>query len=228
MLRGRKPEQGNGSRFKGQAGLSAQRTRFPWIRGSIWSCRFVNSSNGVRGGSPSHHHSRRAHHAARRCADVWHAAASGTTKRTSGTASRTTHRTRRAASGAANRTRRATGRARRHHHRHRERAEKVICRPAPTVTTARLKAGRSSQKAVQHPASAGPSTGPAEASHPAGPRRDPQGQRTDDVYALAAGTSGKGHYADTSFRFALCVNRLNRAAYSRKGRREAAIAAPLV
>ena len=228
MLRGGKPEQANGSR---QAGLSAQRSRFSWVHGCIWSSRFVTSSDRVRGRSPSHHHAHRTHRAddaARRYGEVRYRAASGPAKRASGTATGTTHGTRRAASGAAHRTRRATGRARRHHHRHRDRAEKVICRPAPTVTTARLKAGRSSQKAVQHPASAGPSTGPAEASHPAGPRRDPQGQRTDDVYALAAGTSGKGHYADTSFRFALCVNRLNRAAYSRKGRREGAIAAPLV
>ena len=144
MLRGRKPEQGNGS-VKGQAGLSAQRSRFSWVHGCIWSSRFVTSSDRVRGRSPSHHHAHRTHHAndaASRYREVWHRAASGPAKRASGTATGTTHGTRRAASGAAHRTPRATGRARRHHHRHRDRAEKVICPQAPTTAAARLTAGR--------------------------------------------------------------------------------------
>ena len=126
MLRGRKPEQGNGSRFKGQAGLSAQRSHFSWMRGCIWSCRFVSNSDGVRGGSPSHHDACHANDAARRCAEVWDGAPSGTAKRASRTATGTPHRTHRAAPRAAHRTRRATGRARRHHHPRHHRAEKVI------------------------------------------------------------------------------------------------------
>jgi hypothetical protein len=157
MLRGRKREQENGSTFKGQAGLSAQRSRFSWIRGCIWSGRFVSSSDGVRGGSPSRHASR-AHDAASGWREVWHGAASGTANRASGTTTGTAHGTRRAASGAAHRTRRATGRARWHHHHwHRDRAEKVICRPAPTTATARLKAGRR-EEAVQKPPTQGHGT----------------------------------------------------------------------
>ena len=173
MLRGRKPEQGNGS-VKGQAGLSAQRSRFSWVHGCIWSSRFVTSSDRVRGRSPSHHHAHRTHHAndaASRYREVWHRAASGPAKRASRTATGTTHRTRRAASGAAHRTRRATGRARRHHHRHRDRAEKVICHPASTTATVRLKAGR--RMAVQHAATAGlQDSGQAAPAHRAGPRCD--------------------------------------------------------
>ena len=158
MLRGRKPEQGNGS-VKGQAGLSAQRSRFSWVHGCIWSSRFVTSSDRVRGRSPSHHHAHRTHHAndaASRYREVWHRAASGPAKRASGTATGTTHGTRRAASGAAHRTRRATGRAQRHHHRHRDRAEKVILSSSPNTGCGPPHGGP--QKAVQKPASAGPRT----------------------------------------------------------------------
>jgi len=153
MLRGRKREQENGSRFKGQAGLSAQRSRYSWIHGCIWSGRFVSSFDGVGGGSPSRHDAHHANDAARRHGEVWHGATAGPAKRASGTTTGTTHGTRGAASGATHRTRRATGRARRHHHRHRDRTEKVICYPAPTMATARLRAGH--RKPVPRAASAG-------------------------------------------------------------------------
>ena len=42
----------------------AQRSRFSWMRSGIWSCHFVSSSDGVRGGSSSHYHTDHAHDAA--------------------------------------------------------------------------------------------------------------------------------------------------------------------
>ena len=139
--------------FGAETGLSSQRTCFPWIRGCVWPCGLARNFGDVRGGSPDHHGTRHAHDAARRRAEVWDRAPSGAAKRANRTAPGTPHRTHRAAPRAAHRTRRATGRTRRHHHRHRDRAEKVICHPASTTATVRLKAGR--RMAVQHAATAG-------------------------------------------------------------------------
>ena len=114
--------------------MSSQRTRFPWMRGCIWTGCFIYAFDDDGGRSPSYHDASHAH----RYDEVWYRAASGTAKRASGAATRTTHGTRRAASGAAHRTRRATERAPRHHH-HRD--NKVIIRSRNRPASARA-AGR--------------------------------------------------------------------------------------
>jgi hypothetical protein len=159
----REPE--NERSFGAERSLSSQRTRVSWIRGRVWSRRFVSSSDGVRGGSASHRHTRNTDDAARRYRKVWHGAPTGTANRASGTASGTTHGTHRAAPGAAHRARRTTGRSRRpHHHPNHHRAKKVTGRSGQRRQWARRSAGR--RKALQRAASAElRTTGQADSSH---------------------------------------------------------------
>jgi hypothetical protein len=53
-----------------------------------------------------------------------------------------------------------------------------------------------------------------------GLQETPGKQRQRSRARRAAGTPRKGHYTDTNFSFSYWLNRLHRAAYSHKGRRE--------
>lgn len=201
--RGAKPGHENGSRFGSQASLSSQRTRFPWMRGCIWSGRLVSGSDRVRGGSSDHHAARHAHDAASGRAEDGHRAPSGTAKRANRAPPGTPHRTRRAASRAAHRTRRAAGCTRRHPDHHR--AEKVIRSFGQAWQPDRLSAG------PERLHSARGSKG----------RRIPDNpQTTDSRETDRRRTPRKGHYMDTDFRFASCANRLDRASVSATRQRE--------
>jgi hypothetical protein len=162
---GQQPEPEDERTLGAETGLSSQRTHFSRIRGCVWTCSLACNSDGVTRWSPDHHHTRHAHDAARRRAEVWDRAPSGAAKRANRTAPRTPHRTHKAAPRAAHRTRRATGRARRHHTcpRH-HRAEKVI--GSFRANNGDRPASARAAKAVQRAASAGlQDTGQAAPTH---------------------------------------------------------------